>query len=90
MKVCGIYKIVNKLNGKTYIGKSENCYNRWLQHKTAYKTTNSPLYRDMREYGIENFYFKVIKKMPAYLLNVRQQEYIQKYNTLYPNGYNSQ
>ena len=88
MKISGIYKIQNNLNGKMYIGQSVNCYGRWLKHKSDYKHLDLPLYQDMRKYGIENFYFKVIEKMPAYLLNTREQEYIEKYNTLVPNGYN--
>lgn len=87
-KISGIYKIVNKLNNKTYIGQSKDCYNRWTQHKTKYKFQNTPLYEDMRKYGIQNFYFKIIEKIPECLLNAREKEYIEKYNTLIPNGYN--
>ncbi len=88
MKISGIYYIQNKINNKKYIGKSENCYGRWLSHKNNYLIGNNPLYEDMRKYGIENFYFKIIEKTPIYLLDKRQKEYIQKYNTLIPNGYN--
>lgn len=28
----GIYKITNTINGKVYIGKSENIRHRWKQH----------------------------------------------------------
>lgn len=86
--ISGIYKIQNKLNNKIYIGQSKNCYNRWSQHKNKYKQQNSPLYSDMRKYGIENFQFSIIEKVPLYLLNVKQIEYIKKYNSLIPNGYN--
>jgi len=88
MKTSGIYLIKNIINNKAYIGKSENCYGRWLSHKSDYLMGNSPLYEDMRKYGIENFTFKVIEKIPAYLLKNKQIEYIKKYNSLYPNGYN--
>ena len=88
MKTSGIYKITNKINGKIYIGQSTNCYGRWLQHRSASKTDNRPLYQDMRKYGLDNFTFKIIEKMPAYLLNTREQEYIQKYDCMYPKGYN--
>ena len=88
MKISGIYKIQNTLNGKMYIGQSENCYGRWLKHKSDSKNKEGPLYEDIRKYGIENFYFKIIKKIPAYLLETKKNEYIKKYNTLYPNGYN--
>ena len=90
MKISGIYTITNKINHKVYVGQSENCYDRWIQHKTDSKYKKSPLYNDIRKYGIENFYFKIIEKMPAYLLNAREKEYIKKYNSLYPNGYNMQ
>ena len=88
MKTSGIYLIQNKLNGKKYIGQSENCYGRWLTHKSNYIMGNNPLYEDMRKYGIENFSFKIIEKIPAYFLKEKQKEYILKYNTTVPNGYN--
>ena len=88
MKTIGIYEIQNNLNGKKYIGQSENCYGRWLKHKSDYIIKDNPLYEDMRKYGIENFSFRVIKKTITYLLKSEQQKYIEKYNTKYPNGYN--
>lgn len=88
MKISGIYIITNLMNNKIYIGKSENCYGRWLKHKTDYLLGNNPLYKEMREYGLKNFEFKIIEKTPAFLLKAREQEYIQKYNSKYPNGYN--
>jgi len=88
MKISGIYEIKNNLNGKKYIGQSENCYARWLKHKSDYLIGNNPLYEDMRNFKIENFSFKIIKKIPAYLLKSEQKKYIEKYNTLFPNGYN--
>jgi group I intron endonuclease len=88
MKTSGIYEITNILNGKKYIGQSENCYARWLSHRSDYLTGNNPLYNDMREYGIENFKFKVIERTSAYYFKIRKNYYIKKYNTLYPNGYN--
>ncbi|MBD2682188.1 MULTISPECIES: GIY-YIG nuclease family protein [Nostoc] len=30
--VCGIYQILNTVNGKSYIGQSRNIYRRWKQH----------------------------------------------------------
>lgn len=80
--------ILNRINGKMYIGKSTNCYGRWLTHRSDYKEKTNPLYDDMHNYGIENFSFKIIKKIPINLLKSEQQKYIQKYNTAAPNGYN--
>ena len=42
----------------------------------------------MREYGIENFEFKVIEKCSIHLLNDKEKYYIALYNTYYPCGYN--
>lgn len=36
-KVCGIYKITNKINGMSYVGQSKNCMERWSQHKNAHR-----------------------------------------------------
>lgn len=84
----GIFSITNKLNGKQYIGQTANLYPRWKKIKTESNTKQSELYNDMREYGIENFKFKIIEKCPVYLLNEKQKYYIALYNTLQPNGYN--
>lgn len=89
-KVSAIYCITNKLNGKKYIGQSINVYERIKQHKREWKYPKriNPLYRDIQEYGLENFEFKVIEKCPIYLLNSREEHYIALYNTIQPNGYN--
>ena len=34
-KICGIYKITNLVNGKVYIGQSQDIYSRWKEHKYA-------------------------------------------------------
>lgn len=88
MRISGIYEIKNNLNGKKYIGQSENCYGRWLAHKSDFQIGNNPLYNDMRKYGIENFSFKIIKKVLPYMLKTEQLAYIEKYNTKQPYGYN--
>ena len=59
---CGIYKIENKINGKSYIGQSANIERRWKDHKTHYKINDEPLYNEMKLYGIENFEWSVIEE----------------------------
>ena len=44
----------------------------------------------MREYGIKNFTFRILQKIPAYLLKNKQLEYIKKFHTRYPSGYNTE
>ena len=42
----GIYKITNKLNGKSYIGQSINVENRLRQHKKKIGSHENPMYID--------------------------------------------
>jgi group I intron endonuclease len=60
-----IYKITNKTNGKTYIGKTEKSLNeRWKHHlKHVKKGTNRYLYDAIRHYGINNFSIEKIEKV---------------------------
>lgn len=40
----GIYKITNAVNGKVYIGKSENIHHRWKQHIRELNKTNMAMH----------------------------------------------
>ena len=61
----GIYKITNKINNKVYIGQSVNIEERWDYHKAVcHWNSQSALYRAFKKYGIENFDFQVIEKVP--------------------------
>lgn len=87
-----IYRIINNLNGKSYIGSTKNTKNRFEQHidssKYSYsKSYNYPLQRAFRKYGIENFTFKVLEKCKVEEAADKEREYIIKYNTLTNNGY---
>lgn len=57
-----IYKIVNTINGKIYIGytNQRKPESRWKKHLSDLNTLDRPLYRAMRKYGVENFTFDVI------------------------------
>ena len=39
---CGIYKITNKINNKSYIGCSKNIEHRWIAHKSESVLENNP------------------------------------------------
>lgn len=66
-----IYKITNKINGKSYIGKTEvsletriqaHCYASLHHRKTKNKDEYYyPLHRAIRKYGIENFETKILE-----------------------------
>lgn len=89
----GIYKITNIINNKSYIGQSINIDKRLYEHKykAFYKTDrsyNSAIHPAFRKYGIENFSFEILEECLLEELDEKEKYYIQKYNSLIPNGYN--
>lgn len=82
----GIYKITNKINGKSYIGQSIDILQRWSQHKRS-KDFNNPLYLDMEEYGQQNFIYEIIEECLRRELNEKEKFWINYYDS-YRNGYN--
>jgi group I intron endonuclease len=87
-----IYKITNLITNKLYIGKTtESCpEKRWLRHKqTIAKGTGCPALQDaVNRYGIENFKFEVLIICFDEATNQLEIEYIKKFNSIVPNGYN--
>ena len=81
----GIYKITNLLTNEIYIGKSTDIKARWTNHaKTTFNCgtiASSILHINMRKYGIENFSFEVIEKVPKEQLSAREKFYIDFYKT---------
>lgn len=86
----GVYKITNLVNGHAYIGISDNIHNRWICHISESKSSEYPLYRAIRKYGIENFELTVLEKCPDISreeLEEREKFWIAHFNT-FKNGYN--
>lgn len=83
-----IYKITNKINNQCYIGQTiMNLEERWRQHKT--KRSNCRYLKNaFQKYGVENFDFKLICICFNEDLNRFEIDYIKKYDSLVPNGYN--
>jgi group I intron endonuclease len=86
-----VYKITNKLDNKSYIGKTNNLkrrFNQHIKHKPA-KGHNSYISNVIKKYGKDNFVFEVLEEsLDAEYISTKEYEYIQKYNTVSPNGYN--
>lgn len=89
--VGGIYSIINKINGRQYIGSTHNFKERKNNHfkslRGNYKTTNKYLQQEFNEFGENNFIFKIVEINPDNLLD-RENYWINFYNTKWPNGYN--
>ena len=80
----GIYKITNKINGKIYVGQSNDIQRRFLEH-----THRNKLQIDMaiQKYGKENFIFEILEECPIEQLNEREMYWIETLNS-FKNGYN--
>lgn len=78
-----IYLITNLLNGKSYVGQHNG------QHK-YYFTGGTIVKKAIKKYGRDNFTRVIIEEgnFSTEQLNTLEIFYINKYNTLVPNGYN--
>ena len=80
----GIYKIENLINEKIYIGQSRNIQQRWKEHRyrpfnPSARQYDSPLYRAIRKYGLENFSFVVLEETSIENLDNREKHWIEQY-----------
>lgn len=89
-----IYKITNKINEKSYIGKTNNIKRRWGEHKGG-KGNTAILNKAIKKYGIDNFDFSIVEEKEFDSIDALNQglsqmeiDYIAKYNT-YKRGYNA-
>ena len=82
---CGIYKITNNYNKMSYIGKSIHIEQKWKEHLAGKGSKN--LFKDLQEYGKENFSFEILEECSKEELNQKEIKWIAFYNT-YNNGYN--
>lgn len=95
--VIGVYKIVNKITGKTYYGYSKDIYERFKKHKTDLKNNNHQniiLQRSYNKYSLESFEFIILhtydniedaqKKELEYLENLELRPML--YNINYTNS----
>jgi group I intron endonuclease len=79
-----IYILENKINNKKYIGKTTKTFKERL---AGHLYAKSLIGNSLRKYGLENFNKTEIFIFDE-LLNETEIEYIKKYNSIFPNGYN--
>lgn len=76
-KVAGIYKIINNIDGKFYIGSSVNLYNRSIAHNKMLLSNNHDnqyLQNAFNKYKGENFTFEILEVVNDNT-NLRKLEY---------------
>lgn len=79
----GIYKITNLVNGKCYIGQSNNIKRRFVEHKNLHRRGCRLVHAAIQKYGVENFSFEVLEECELGELDEREIFYISKLNPAY-------
>lgn len=91
MKSC-IYQILNLVNGKFYIGHSQDYDMRWFEHERRLRKNrheNQHLQSAYNKYGSENFEFIVIELVEIQEILIKEQYWITSLNACNKNvGYN--
>jgi len=75
----GIYLIVNKINGKWYVGKTKRINRRWHEHRWLLKKNTHHSYKlqnDYNLYGINAFVYTVIEYVNIDYLELIEQKYL--------------
>lgn len=89
-KECGIYIYRNRINGKVYVGKSNDLYKRHQDHMRYLMAGTDPcikLNRAWQKYGADNFEYEVVCYCAEDELNEKEKYYVSLYNSL-NDGYN--
>jgi group I intron endonuclease len=88
--IWSLYRIINKLNGKVYIGQAQDYQHRWSDHRLAVRK-NRPtqiIHHAMIKYGIENFEFDVIACCKTQDdANYTETELVKQYDSFVRNGH---
>lgn len=83
---CGVYKIINKVNGHVYVGSSVNIERRHTQHFYLLgvgRHHSRYLQAAWNKYGKNQFSFELIIECFEYELEIQEQVYIDKLHPVY-------
>ena len=86
-----VYQAKNKINGKSYIGATKHTLRfRRKEHKRSSENGATPAFhRALRKYGYKAFKWRTLAESSnTDELDLLEAEFIKKYNTTIPNGYN--
>lgn len=85
-KISCIYRILNRKNGKFYIGSTKNYNNRVARHLSDLRTNKHhclPLQKSFNKYGEKNFIFEIIEEVSKELLIDKELHYIEQMRPAY-------
>jgi GIY-YIG catalytic domain len=89
----GIYRLYNKVTGRSYIGMSNNIENRIKQHLTKLKNPKTKtsqkahirMHKDYKKYGIDSFAYEILEECSSPLkIYEREQYWMEKFDALNP------
>jgi group I intron endonuclease len=87
--IYSIYKIVNSVNGKVYIGYTKNFDKRLNEHKQDSKRFNTKFYKAIKKYGWNNFTHTILcQSLCETHIKELEVYFISEHNS-YKKGYNS-
>lgn len=86
-----VYKLTNKVNGMIYVGATTTQLpQRMSSHICeANRGSKSEIYKAMREFGTSNFEISEVETCEKEELLIREEFYIKRLNSMFPNGYNT-
>lgn len=79
LEISGVYIITNSINGKRYIGSSNNIRKRLWKHRSLLrhdKHENPHLQNAWNKYGEDNFVYSILEECDVSILLEREQYYI--------------
>ena len=89
----GIYMLTSP-SGKAYIGRAVCLYSRLNKYKNGHNNKQPLIYKSILKYGFDKFKVDILIEFDNSIenlndiLNKYESEFIAKYNTISPNGYN--
>jgi group I intron endonuclease len=89
-KKTGIYKIINKISKKFYVGSAVDIKTRWSVHKHQLINNthhSKKLQNSVNKHGLENFFFEIIEECEKELLIQKEQYWMDFLNSV-TDGYN--
>lgn len=78
----GIYAILNKINGKFYVGSSVDIQQRWYSHQSDIRKSQhhaAALQRAINKYGVDAFEYKILLYCDTDMLLHYEQVILNKY-----------